>query len=237
MNLTLNRCLVPFIGVLLFLSACTSQQGANSRQQGINTAKHPMNMSTNGQMNVSTTNDRSVDVIPSVDRTKKLTTNQHGNITSGLGSNVYSLIGSSSLHDGGISSHLESRLSGEGIPGIKVFVLDDTIILARAKHETTSTHYDNMQKEVLSGTKGSSNIGGKKTGVRNINTNVDDNLDHAKRIMKDAFDGHVQILTITNKRAPDLIDKIKSNLKDQTPSYSQLSNDINTLIQMTKEKS
>ncbi|GIN88108.1 hypothetical protein J6TS2_44940 [Heyndrickxia sporothermodurans] len=229
MKQTFGKWMVPIIGVLLVLAACTSQQGANNRQ-GVN------NTNTQRPMDVSTNNDRSANVIPSVDRTKKMTTNQDGNITSGMGTNVYSLIGSSSLHDGGISSHLESRLSGEGIPGIKVFVLDDTIILARAKHETTSTHYDNMQKEVLSGTRGMSGKG-EKEGVKNINTDVDDNLNHAKRIMNDAFGGHVQILTITNPKAPGLIDRIKSNIKDKSPSYTQLTNDINTLVKMTKEKS
>lgn len=228
MNKEWGKLMVPFIGVLLVLAACTGQQGANDRQQGDNHMNHPMNVSAN--------DERSVDVIPSVDRDKKLTTNQHGNITSGQGTNVYSLIGSSSLHDGGISSHLESRLSGEGIPGIKVFVLDDTIILARAKAENTSTRYDDMQNEVLSGTQGLSGKG-EQDGVKDLNNNVDDNLDHAKRMMNDAFGGHVQILTVTNKQAPGLIDRIKANLKGKSPSYSQLTNDMNTLIKMTREKS
>ncbi|PTY80740.1 hypothetical protein B5V89_00160 [Heyndrickxia sporothermodurans] len=228
MKKTRSKWLVPFVGVLLVLAACTSQQGAKDRQQGIRNTQHPMNVSTH--------NDQDVNVIPSTDRSKKLTTNQHGEITSGPGSNVYSLIGSSSLHDGGISSHLESRLAGEGIPGIKVFVLDDTVILARAKQENTSIHYDDMQNRVLSGTNGSS--GKVENNSRNdIDNNVDDNLDHAKRIMNDAFDGHVQILTITNANAPKLIERIKSNLKGKAPSYNQLTNDINTLVQMTKEKS
>ncbi|MED3655636.1 hypothetical protein P4489_15165 [Heyndrickxia sporothermodurans] len=228
MKKTRSKWLVPFVGVLLVLAACTSQQGANDRQQGKRNTQHPMNVSTH--------NDRDMNVIPSTDRSKKLTTNQHGEITSGPGSNVYSLIGSSSLHDGGISSHLESRLAGEGIPGIKVFVLDDTVILARAKQENTSIHYDDMQNRVLSGTKGSSGKIENNNG-KEIDNNVDDNLEHAKRIMNDAFDGHVQILTVTNANAPKLIERIKSNLKGKSPSYNQLTTDINTLIKMTKEKS
>ncbi|MBD1383348.1 hypothetical protein [Metabacillus arenae] len=228
MKRTCNKLMLPFIGVLLVLSACTNQQGAINGEQGVNNTEHHMDVSTN--------HDRSGDVIPSADRTKKMTTNEDGEVTSGMGKSVYSLIGSSGIHDGGISSHLESRLSGEGIPGIKVFVLDDTIILARAKPENTSTHYDDMQNQVLTGTEGMSGKG-EEDGVKDIDYNVDDNLDHAKRIMEEAFGGQVQILTVTNSKAPVLIDKIKENLKNKTPSYNQLTNDINTLVQMTKEKS
>jgi hypothetical protein len=55
-------------------------------------------------------------------------------------------------------------------------------------------------------------------------------------LMDKAFNGHVQILTITNPKALPLIDRIKANIKLDTPSYSKLSSDINTLIKMTREK-
>ncbi|MCI1591636.1 hypothetical protein [Heyndrickxia oleronia] len=239
MKQTWSKWMVPMIGVLLVLAACTSQQGANNRQ-GVSNTDQPRNVSTNHDNfrneNVSTKLNQNVNEIPSVDRTKKLSTNENGNITNGLGSNVYSLIGSSGLHDGGISSHLESRLSGAGIPGVKVFVLDDTVILARAKHETTSNQYDDMQNQVLSGTHGESGTG-KKRGINNKENYSDDNLDKAKKMMTDAFNGHVQILTITNTGAPALIDKIKANIQSDQPSYDKLTNDIQTLIKMTKEKS
>jgi hypothetical protein len=225
----------PFIGALFVLSACTSQQGMKENEVGA--AKldfHDQSINKKGTGHVHGQNN-SVNVIPSVDRAKKKTTNQHNQTSSGLGTNVYSLIGSSSLHDGGISSHLESRLSGAGIPGIKVFVLDDTIILARAQSQTTSTRYDEMQSQVLSNTRGSSGKG-ELNGIDRTKLNTDDNLDKAKTLMNKAFNGNVQILTITNPKAMPLIDGIKANIKSAKPSFTRLSSDINTLVQMTREK-
>jgi hypothetical protein len=228
--------LIPFFGIILALSACSKSPWVNENAIDAETTK-------NNYRNVSTNDDdhskhlNSVKVIPSIDREKKRTTDEHGDTTNGVGTNVYSLIGSSSLHDGGISSHLESRLSGEGIPGVKVFVLDDTIILARAKQQTTSTRYDNLQNHVLRGTNGMSGKGEQQgVSTKNNNNNIDDNLQHAKRIMNDAFGGNVQILTITNPKAPGLIDRIKSTIKSSKPATNQLSSDISTLIKMTAEK-
>ncbi|MDR7239020.1 hypothetical protein [Neobacillus drentensis] len=224
------------MAALLVLSACSGQQSIKENEVGAaeNLDYHDSSVNKKGNGNVHGHENR-VNVIPSVDRAKKETTNKNGQTTSGVGTNVYSLIGSSSLHDGGISSHLESRLSGEGIPGIKVFVLDDTIILARAKPEVTSTRYDELQNKVLKNTAGSSGKGN-LDGVDPEKLNNDDNLDKAKEMMDKAFNGHVQILTITNPKAMQLIDGIKANIKSETPSYSKLSSNIITLVKMANEK-
>ncbi|MDQ0200961.1 hypothetical protein [Neobacillus ginsengisoli] len=226
----------PFIGAFLVLTACTGQQSMQENQVGAaNLDFHDKTVNQKGNSHVHGQN-ASVNVIPSIDRTKKKTTNEKDTTTSGLGTNVYSLIGSSGLHDGGISSHLESRLSSQGIPGIKVFVLDDTIILARAQPQTTSTSYDEMQSKVLSNTSGASGKGDYKGVNPNKLNNTEDNLDKAKALMSKAFNGQVQILTITNPQALPLIDGIKANIKSATPSYSKLTSDINILVQMTREK-
>jgi hypothetical protein len=224
---------LPLVGAILMLTACAGQNGMKGPEVGA--AENLHNESINQKGNGHVHNQDSVNVIPSVDRAKKKTTNQANETTGGLGTNVYSLIGSSSLHDGGISSHLESRLSGEGIPGIKVFVLDDTVILARAKQEVTSTRYDELQNKVLKNTSGAS---GKGTldGVDPEKLNNDDNLDRAKEVMDKAFNGHVQVLTITNPKALPLIDGIKANIKSKNPSYGKLSSDMITLVKMANEK-
>lgn len=225
-------CCTPLIGTLLLLGGCSGQQDLKGHEAdaAINHDLHQQSLNNKGN-GVVHGNHNSIDVIPSVDRTKKKTTQA----TSGVGTNVYSLIGSSSLHDGGISSHLESRLAGEGIPGIKVFVLDDTIILARATQETTSTRYDEMQSKVLTNTNGLSGKGN-LDGVDQNKLNTDDNLERAKEIMSKAFNGQVQIMTITNPKALPLIDGIKANIKAKAPSYSKLSSDIITLVKMANEK-
>ncbi|MFP5108481.1 hypothetical protein ACSU6B_17155 [Neobacillus sp. C211] len=80
---------------------------------------------------------------------------------------------------------------------------------------------------------------GKKSrrhGGWNCQSSYNDNLDRAKELMDKAFNGHVQIFTITNPKALPLIDGIKANIKLDTPSYSKLSSDINTLVKMMREK-
>ncbi|MFJ7725924.1 hypothetical protein ACIQXV_07145 [Neobacillus sp. NPDC097160] len=225
-------CGVPFLLSFLILTACSGQQGENRVGAAENLYEKSLNTKGNGHVHGSTD---SPNVIPSIDRAKQKTTNANNQTTNGVGTNVYSLIGSSSLHDGGISSHLESRLSGEGIPGIKVFVLDDTIILARAQQETTSTRYDEMQNKVLKNTSGLSGKGN-LDGVDPSKLNTDDNLDRAKEVMGKAFNGQVQILTITNPKALPLIDGIKANIKLDAPNYPSLSSDIQTLVKMAREK-
>jgi hypothetical protein len=144
------------------------------------------------------------------------------------------------LNDGGISSHLESRLGGEGITGIKVFVLDDTVILARATPEVTSNQYDSMQEHVLNGVDGMSRKDQNKKDPANMNNtaaqDVDDNLDKAKSYMNKVFNGNVQTLTVTNPEAVVLIEKIKNNLKAESVPYDTVSQDIITLVKMTREK-
>ena len=226
-----NICSGPMMVGFLLLAGCSAQQGEH-QVDAANLHDKSLNTKGNGHVHGSTNNPN---VIPSIDRAKKRTTNANRQTTNGLGTNVYSLIGSSSLHDGGISSHLESRLSGAGIPGIKVFVLDDTVILARAAAQTTSTRYDEMQQKVLTNTSGSSGKGN-LDGVDLSKQNTDDNLDRAKELMTKAFDGQVQILTVTNVKAMPLIDGIKANIKADKTNYTKLASDINTLIKMAREK-
>lgn len=220
-----------FILAMCFaLTGCSGQQGMQDEVGAANLDHHEKSLNKKGNVQIRG-GHQNPKVIPSIDQHKKHTTDTSG----GLGTNVYSTIGSSGLHDGGISSHLESRLSAAGIPGIKVFVLDDTVILARAKAEVTSTSYDSMQGKVLSNQSGISGKGVSETGVK-ANTDTDDNLDKAKDLMNKAFNGQVQILTITSPNAMTLIDGIKANLKNPSPNYRTLASDINTLVQMTHEK-
>lgn len=225
-----------FIGMLFILGACSAQNEGKENKVGAQNLDYH-NQSINKKGNGGHYgNKNSVHVIPSIDRAKKRTTNEHNQTIRGMGTNVYSLIGSSSLHDGGISSHLESRLSGEGIPGIKVFVIDDTIFLARAGQEVTSTRYDELQSKVLKGTSGQSGKGTQDGVDTGRQLNSDDNLDQAKEVMSKAFNNQVQILTITNPKAMPLIDRIKANIKADKPNYAGLSSDINTLVKMAREK-
>jgi hypothetical protein len=54
--------------------------------------------------------------------------------------------------------------------------------------------------------------------------------------MTKVFNGNVQTLTVTNPKAVDLIEKIKTNLKADSVPYDTVSQDIITLVKMTREK-
>ena len=226
---------------VLFLSACAGQQNGIDETVKAEEGQHATHGSpvTNVyDKSVSTRNLNDGLIIPSENGEKRQTTDEHGGTSHGTGTNVYSLIGSSGLHDGGISSHLESRLGGEGITGIKVFVLDDTVILARATPEVTSTQYDSMQEHTLNGVDLRSSRDTKTKD--NANTTAaqeeDDNLIKAKSFMNKVFNGNVQTLTVTDPKAVELIEKIKNNIKGDSVPYETVSKDIITLIKMTRGK-
>ncbi|MFD1172673.1 hypothetical protein [Oceanobacillus picturae] len=170
------------------------------------------------------------DIIPGVSRDKKDTTNNSGSTYSGMGQNLYSTIGTSGVHEGGVSSYFESILEGEGITGVKVFVVDDSVILARNKAENTSHEYDSMQRNLLSNTEGMSGKG-EPDGAGN-GAQIDDNLSQAMKKMDEMFNGNVKVLTVTNPESADLIESIKEKIMDS--SYEEASSDLLELLNMTE---
>jgi hypothetical protein len=231
------------LSAVVFLSACSGQQivlDESVKAEEGQHATHGTHQTSVYDKSVSTRNMNDGLIIPSENGEKRQTTDEHGGTSHGTGTDVYSMIGSSGLNDGGISSHLESRLGGEGINGIKVFVLDDTVILARATPEVTSNQYDSMQEHVLNGVDGMSRKDQNKKDTANMNNttaqDVDDNLEKAKSYMTKVFNGNVQTLTVTNPEAVVLIEKIKTNLKADSVPYDTVSQDIITLVKMTREK-
>jgi len=253
---------LTLVSVLVILSGCANNEGAldlgnghndngnqeeNHQGQGASVqSTEPSNDTSQGhhedhQQGASVYDSKVAErdikdgrIIPSAHGEKTQSTDEHGGRTHGMGSNVYSTIGSSGLHDGGISSHLESRLSGEGIEGVEVFVLDDTVILANSETQATANQYDPVQSHVLSGTDGMSGRGEPEEVTAKEAT--DDNLEKARDYMNQVFNNNVQILTVTNPKAVELMEKIKNDLKSKNVPYSQVSTDIITLIKMTKEK-
>lgn len=225
MNQLWSKWRGPILGsaLLLSLTACLNQ---NDNQQ---------NAQSMEQRNADAVHLHSTDVIPSYHGPKTETTNVHGKTTSGMGMSVYSMIGSSSLHEGGVSSHVQSRLASSGIEGVKAFVLNDTIILARAESRVSSNQYDNMQQKVLSQTQGMSGKGEPNVGVIGAKSADNDNMSQAKKQVKSMFNEEVQILTVTNPQAPELIDRIASKLHG-APRDESIARDITKLLQMASDK-
>lgn len=227
---------VAFIlSIMLALSACTNRdpQAAEQNQSNDAHTENTQNVADNPPAN-----NRNLDnplIIPSESGDKTETTNEHGTRYKGMGNNIYSTIGTSGIHEGGVSSYFESILKGEGITGVKVFVVDDSMILARNNPQTTSHEYDNMQRDLLSGTEGMAGKGEMK-GVKGSQSKNDDdtfdNLSQAKAMINDMFGGNVKILTVTDPDATDLIDRIKEDIMNA--SYQTASDDLYKLLQMSE---
>ncbi|ASK63740.1 hypothetical protein CFK37_17035 [Virgibacillus phasianinus] len=210
----------------ILLSACNG----NGQDEALRTNDANDGANINNVSHDSDLNDPSV--IPSENGDKTDTTNKNGTSYDGMGNDTYGSIGSSGIHEGGLSSFLESKLKGVGITGVKVFAIDDSVVLARKDKQTTSHEYDNLQNDVLSGTEGMSGKGEPK-GVNDSKNKSHDNLDQAKEKMNKMFNGNVKILTVTDPKAIDLINSIKENIK--AVSYQAAADDLLKLLKMTKE--
>lgn len=220
------------LGVLVVLSACTNNQEPRAAEPN-----QPNTENTKSVYDNPPKDDKDLAnplIIPSESGEKTETTNEYGTRYKGMGNNIYSTIGTSGVHEGGVSSYFESVLKGEGISGVKVFIVDDSVILARKKAETTSHEYDHMQKDVLSGTEGMMGKGEPQgvKGSQNPNDKTYDNLDQAQEMIDDMFNGNVKILTVTDPKAVDIINQIEDNIKGS--AYQEATDDILKLLNMSK---
>ncbi|MWC27965.1 hypothetical protein [Paenibacillus sp. MMS18-CY102] len=173
-------------------------------------------------------------LIPSADRDKQLTTNSIGNTTYGLGTNVYSRIGSSGLHSGGFSSHLESRLSSEGVQGVKVFVVDDLVILATDKSVSSGSHYDPLQQKVLSGGVGQGNEHNSRVssvGEPTVRLASASNLAQASTAIQSILGVKTKVLTVESAEAVKVISKLH---RDTTEGAAprEIAKGIRTLFEL-----
>jgi hypothetical protein len=158
-----------------------------------------------------------------------------------MGTGVYSRIGSSGLHEGGVSSHIQSRLHSEGIDGIKVLVLDDTVILGQDKKHISAHRYDPMQHKLLNPTAGESGKGARTSsdpgmGTKGTSKAVDhDNLAAAREHIHSLFGSDVRVMTVTGRPAIQAIDRIKAKLKSGSASHAELSRDLSTIMRSAKK--
>lgn len=177
-------------------------------------------------------------VIPSEAGPKLHTTNENGNTTYGMGMSVYSMIGSSGLHSNGFSAHLESRLSGIGIPDVRVFVFDDTVVLATEKLTSSGSQYDDVQRKVLNQSEGLSGKGYSPDdglgGMSGTDKGSHDNLAVAASQIKNFMGGDVKVLTVTGKNAVKAIEKIRTDALAENISPDKLAGDIRELLRLVK---
>ncbi|WP_426445555.1 hypothetical protein ACP26L_19435 [Paenibacillus sp. S-38] len=231
---------VPAVCSLCVLAACqqnTNQSASQAKQAG--TAK-PLQTQTPTVIKDHTqgTHLQDAGVVPSVNSHKLRTTNEHGGTSYGLGSSVYSMIGSSGLHSEGFSSHLESRLSGAGVEGVKVFVFDDTVILATDRQSAGSS-MDSLQQKVLSPHGGQSGRGtepGTSGAVSpsNVPSMPSDNLGQAEQRVREFIGGNVKVLKVTGADAVQTIERMRSKAGSSAASAEELADDLRKLLRAAK---
>ncbi|USG65507.1 hypothetical protein NDK47_25945 [Brevibacillus ruminantium] len=243
--------LISAVGIVCLLAACANQAAPNkgtgnqaARQQATQkqTAQKPGAQTKQGTQTKATQHPGGghdhITVIPSVDRDKKLTTNRYDSTNSGMGTATYSMMGSSSLLDGGPSSNLESQLAAAGVHGVKALVMDDCVFVAPADGKTLSVnHMDETQSHLLSGYQGSS-ARGKQPGdkVGTLGTSDQAGLmarahDQIERI----YGGRVQIRTVTNPDAVAAMERIRQSLSKHHPQAAtmqktNLASDLSLLL-------
>lgn len=218
---------VSTLGSILLLSGCASTP--KEENIGIHTAQSPHAASV-----------RDPNLIPSENGMKTMTTNRHGSTTSGMGTTVYSMIGSSGLHSTGFSAHLESRLSGAGISDVRVFVFDDTVVLATAKKVSSAARYDEVQQKLLSSNEGLSGTGstpGKGLGgMTGTDTSSHDNLALAAKQIESFMGGKVKVLTVESAKAVQTIEQIRTDASADKLSPARIAGKIQTLLQIVESK-
>lgn len=192
------------LGIVLLLTACNNQAAPQ---------KHPTQTQS---MNQAPGHEI---VIPSVDREKKMTTNAHGRTSNGMGTNVYSSIGSSHLHSDGPSTKLEAQLNAAGVHGIQALVLKDAVVICPATTRSQSVNQmDPMQSHLLSNFTGSSARGPEHTTPGTAGTlgrsDLNTTLSQARAQIQKLYGKNIRVLTVTSKPGIDAFEQVKKHLRE-----------------------
>ncbi|MFC5700788.1 hypothetical protein ACFPVX_05820 [Cohnella faecalis] len=204
------------VGTLLLLSAC---QATSMRQKSV-AQEHAVENKQNAR------------AIHQMERK----TDERGPTSHGMGTSVYSIIGSSGLHSHGLSSHLESRLGSAGITGVKAFTLDDMVILATAKRkQEASAQSDELQQKLLSpsGSLSGRSLGGSPGRIGKLNADGAgaDNIASAEKWIHENLGSGVKVYSLVDPEAVAAIERIRSHA-DAAPA--QQADDIQRLLQLAK---
>ncbi|MGG1658917.1 hypothetical protein [Brevibacillus sp. NRS-1366] len=230
------------LGIVLLLTACTNQAAPQrpTRTQSMAPATPQQLTQTQPTHNVGNPDT----VIPSVDRDKKLTTNAHGTTYSGMGSNLYSSIGSSHLHSGGPSTKLEAQLNAAGVHGVQALIVNDMVFLAPSTAKSQSiNHMDPMQSHLLNNFAGSSNRGSEPSdnipgkgsagnGTAGTLGTSDRNatFEQARAQVERMYGTDAEVRIVTSKKGVDALEKVKKQMKEN----KHTADDLNKLFHESK---
>ncbi|CAM3304702.1 hypothetical protein [Brevibacillus invocatus] len=222
------------IGLLLLLTACNNNQATPPQQPQTQSMNHAAHMGQHADT-----------VIPSVDRDKRLTTNNYGTTFSGMGTSVYSNIGSSNLHGGGPSTSLEARLQAAGIHGVQTLILNDVILVCPTSANTTSINQmDPMQSHLLSSFSGSSARGGENgsgtagtAGTAGTLGASDRNhtLTQARTQIERIYGSEAKVWTITSSKGIQAFEQVKKQMRDNKKDENMVGQ-ISNLLREAKHQ-
>ncbi|NIK79185.1 hypothetical protein FHS15_004343 [Paenibacillus castaneae] len=187
------KAAIPVVCVVFLISACSTAQSDRSMQTKSvqRSAAHKSHSHIN-----------KISVIPSYNGPKHETTNQYGSTYSGMGMSVYSRIGSSGLSADGESGNMEAVLNVQGIHGVKVLMLGDTVVVGAEKGGASGI--DPLQSKLLSPYSGKSGVSNKNTsGSTSVRTEKEKDLylNQAKQRVQKLLGGQVRVLTVTHPDA------------------------------------
>ncbi|MED4583740.1 hypothetical protein P9578_13220 [Brevibacillus choshinensis] len=191
------------LGIVLLLTACNYQAAPQQHPARTQSMQHAP-----GDI-----------VIPSVDREKKVTTNAHGTTSTGMGTNVYSSIGSSHLHSDGPSTKIEAQLNAAGVHGIQALVLKDAVVICPATTRSQSVNQmDPMQSHLLSNFTGSSARGPEHTTPGTAGTlgrsDLNTTLSQARAQIQKLYGKNTRVLTVTSKPGIDAFEQVKKHARE-----------------------
>ena len=217
------------ITLLLLLSACNNNNQAGP-QQPVDTGEQTAQQSAHSQQH-------GVTVIPSVDRDKKVTTNRDHSSHSGMGTSLYSTIGSSGLHAGGPSTNLESRLNAAGIHGMQTLIVNDMILVAPVTDNTSSINQmDPMQTHLLTNYTGSSARSPEwpdgtsgTMGTKAQSQSFAQVRDQVERL----YGSDAQIWTVTSREGLEAFEQVKKQMRDDKQQSINVEQ-INKLLREAK---
>jgi hypothetical protein len=218
--------------LLLLMTACTSKQAPPPQEQPPQTQTQSMNHPNHMGHSKAT-------VIPSVDRDKKLTTNNYGTTFSGMGTSVYSNIGSSNLHGGGPSTNLDARLNAAGIHGVQTLVVGDVILVApTSAHSASINQMDPMQAHLLSNYAGSSARGGDHP-TRTVGTlgasDQKNTLTQARTQIERIFGSEAKVWTVTSSNGIQAFEHVKKQMRE-TNKAGDMAGEISNLLREAKQQ-
>ncbi|MCJ8011588.1 hypothetical protein MUG84_07470 [Paenibacillus sp. KQZ6P-2] len=210
---------VPAFCVAIALTGCNTGTQQKAQTQPVRIQSQPGTHHTNTTESHPHVN--SIKVIPKYNGEKALTTNQNGTTYSGMGTGVYSRIGTSSLHDTPESITLENRLEAAGITGVTVLALEDSVYIGDPEKHTHTENSKPQPHKVLSPQEGASGKGymspkgtGYSIGSRDIN---DKNLNLIEQEVEGAYGKKVKIYTVHDPKAIKAIEKVKTDMRAGKP--------------------